>query len=66
MAQTLRTPLEQALGTRLDLDFEDLHAGDLEHHDVADARREGDLLDAAVEAGEFLYREAVRLGVKGL
>jgi hypothetical protein len=63
---TLRTPLEVALGFTLDLDFEDLDLGDYDAADARDAETEADLLDGAIQTGEFLYRESIRKSVPGL
>lgn len=63
---TLRTPMEVALGHRLPLDFSDLDRGDYELEDRQDAAREADLLAAALDMGDFLYREAVRSRVPRL
>lgn len=55
-----RTPLEVALDARLALDFDDLDLGDYDAQDAADAAAEAARQLHAEEAGEFLYRQAVR------
>lgn len=63
---TLRTPMEVALGHRLPLDFSDLDLGDYDLEERQDEARETQLLDDALEMGDFLYREAIRSRVRGL
>lgn len=63
---TPRTPLEAALGTRLALDMSDLDAGNYEAHDAADAAYDTDLLNNAIDMGEYLYRESIRTRVAGM